>query len=306
MVAMLLGKKLGMTQVFNEKSDALPVTALRVGPCVVMQAKTEKTDGYGALQLGFEDKKEKHATKPEIGHAKKANTAPKRFVREVPWDGQGEVKPGDVLTLKELEGIELVDVTGITKGRGFQGVVKRHGFKGGPKTHGQSDRTRAPGAISSSASPSRVMKGKRMPGHMGQARRTVQNLKVVSMDPETHTLLVKGAVAGANGSYVLVQRAKKGRHKKHHHHTAADAPSQMPLDAIFVRQPLIQRPIQAMLFDLVRRDAQQVVQRRLTIPILRNVQLARRLRQPRQRQHSGHRPVRPRRSVHTGPPLAKA
>lgn len=223
MVTALVGKKLGMTQIFDAKGEAVPVTVLRVGPCVVLQKKTAETDGYVALQVGFEDKKEKHATKPEIGHVKKANTAPKRFVREVAWDGQGEVKPGDVLTLKVFEGVETVDVTGTTKGRGFQGVVRRHGFAGGPKTHGQSDRLRAPGAIGSSASPSRVLKGLRMAGHMGHVRRTVQSLKVVSVDLDTHTLLVRGAVAGPTGGYVIVRRAVKGKHRKHHHHTAAEA-----------------------------------------------------------------------------------
>jgi len=222
MVTMLLGKKLGMTQVFDEKGDMQAVTALQVGPCVVMQVKTEETDGYTALQLGFEDKKEKSATKPMIGHAKKAGTSPKRFIREVSWDGEGEVKAGDVLTVNELEAFKLVDVTGTSKGRGFQGVVKRHGFHGGPKTHGQSNRLRAPGAIGQSAWPSRVRKGMKMGGHMGNARSTMQNLKVVSIDAESNVMLVRGAVAGPTGRHIIVSKAVKGKHGKHHHHTAAD------------------------------------------------------------------------------------
>jgi len=228
MVTMLLGKKLGMTQAFDDKGEMRPVTALQVGPCVVMQVKTADKDGYTALQLGFQDKKDKHATKPEIGHARKhANTSPKRFVGEVPWDGQGEVKPGDVLTLGELEGIELVDVTATSKGRGFQGVVKRHGFHGGPKTHGQSNRLRAPGSIGMSASPSRVLKGMKMAGHMGHVRSTIQNLKVVALDADSHTLLVEGPVAGPSGGFVIVQKAKKGKHHKHHRHTAVDTLAKM-------------------------------------------------------------------------------
>lgn len=218
MISGILGKKVGMIQIFKE-GKCLPVTVIEVGPCTVMQVKTKEKDGYTALQLGFEDKKVKdmskgprrirRATKPEIGHAKKhANTLPKRFVREIEWDGKEEVVAGQQITVDILENFTAVDVIGTSKGRGFQGGVKRYHFKGGPKTHGQSDRLRAPGSIGSSAYPSRVFKGMRMAGHMGNERCTLQNIKLVDIDKERNWISIMGSVPGPNGGYVIVRKSK--------------------------------------------------------------------------------------------------
>ncbi|NQT18287.1 MAG: 50S ribosomal protein L3 [Planctomycetes bacterium] len=203
----MLGKKIGMTQVFTESGEAVPVTVIEIGPCTVMQVKSAQTDGYSALQLGFADKARKRSNRAESGHARKANAEPKRFVREVGWDGQGEYELGQTLTVDVFNEIKWVDVSGTSKGRGFAGVVKRHGFKGGPKSHGQKDRHRAPGSIGQSSDPSRVFKGTRMAGRMG-GRVTTRNLEVVKIDPENNCLLVKGAAAGPNGGYVEVRKAK--------------------------------------------------------------------------------------------------
>jgi large subunit ribosomal protein L3 len=207
MIDALLGKKIGMTSVYDEEGNLLPVTVLQLGPCEVVQVKTDETDGYTALQLGFDDRKPKNVSQPVQGHYKKAGVKTKRFLREVGWDGEGDVKPGSVLTVEEFAEQPKVDVTGITKGRGFQGVVRRYGFAGGPKTHGQGDRHRAPGSIGQSAYPSRVLKGTRMAGRMGGARRTTRNLQVVRVDVERNALLVKGAVPGPRTGYVIVRRA---------------------------------------------------------------------------------------------------
>ena len=207
MVTGLVGKKAGMTQMFTEKGEVVPVTVLEMGPCVVMQVKTPETDGYYALQVGFQDKRRKRSSKAQSGHAKKAGTEPKRLIREIPWDGQGEYKLGQTLTVSLFNEVKLVDVSGTSKGRGFAGVVKRHHFAGGPKTHGQSDRQRAPGSIGSSSDPSRVYKGLRMAGRMG-GRVTKLNLEVVKVDPDNNCLLVKGGVPGPTGGYVEVRRAK--------------------------------------------------------------------------------------------------
>ena len=207
MVTGLVGKKAGMTQMFTEKGEVVPVTVLEMGPCVVMQVKTPETDGYYALQVGFQDKRRKRSSKAQSGHAKKAGTEPKRLIREIPWDGQGEYKLGQTLTVSLFSEVKLVDVSGTSKGRGFAGVVKRHHFAGGPKTHGQSDRQRAPGSIGSSSDPSRVYKGLRMAGRMG-GRVTKLNLEVVKVDPDNNCLLVKGGVPGPTGGYVEVRRAK--------------------------------------------------------------------------------------------------
>lgn len=196
-----------MTQMFTEKGEVVPVTVLEMGPCVVMQVKTPETDGYYALQVGFQDKRRKRSSKAQSGHAKKAGTEPKRLIREIPWDGQGEYKLGQTLTVSLFSEVKLVDVSGTSKGRGFAGVVKRHHFAGGPKTHGQSDRQRAPGSIGSSSDPSRVYKGLRMAGRMG-GRVTKLNLEVVKVDPDNNCLLVKGGVPGPTGGYVEVRRAK--------------------------------------------------------------------------------------------------
>ncbi len=203
----LLGKKAGMTQVFNESGEAVPVTVILVGPCTVMQMKTHEADGYHALQLGFEDLPRRRSNRPRSGHARKANAEPKKFVREVGWDGEGEYELGQTLTVDVFNEVKWVDVSGVSKGRGFAGVVKRHGFKGGPKTHGQHDKHRSPGSIGQSSDPSRVFKGTRMAGRMGGSV-TVRNLQIIKVDPENNCLLVKGAVPGPTGSYVEVRKAK--------------------------------------------------------------------------------------------------
>ena len=203
----LIGRKIGMSQVFAENGDAVPVTVIEAGPCYVTQVKTLERDGYEAAQIGFEAKKEKQTTRPLQGHFKKAKVEPQRIVREVEVEDIEACEPGQVVGADIFETGELVDVTGYFKGRGFQGVVKRHGFRGGDKTRGQSDRWRHPGSIGQSATPSKVFKGTRMGGRMGNKRRTVRNLQVVSVDAEKNILLVKGAVPGHRNAYVLINRA---------------------------------------------------------------------------------------------------
>jgi large subunit ribosomal protein L3 len=204
----LLGRKVGMTQVYAEDGRLVPVTVLEVGPCTVIQTKTKATDGYAAVQLGFEPKKEKHTPKPLVGHFKKAGTTPFRVLREFRVEDAESMKPGQVLTLELFKPGDLVDVTATSKGKGFQGVIKRHHFAGGPATHGSMFH-REPGSIGQSSFPSRVIKGHKHPGHMGAKRVTVQNLKVVEVKPEEHLLLVQGAVPGASGGHVIVQTAIK-------------------------------------------------------------------------------------------------
>ena len=202
----LLGKKIGMTSVFSADGKNVPCTVIEVGPCVVTQVKTVETDGYAALQLGFEDKNEKHTTKAEQGHFKKAGTTFKRHLAE--FKGfDGDYKLGDEITVALFEGAEFVDVIGTSKGKGFQGVVKRHGFGGvGQTTHGQHNRLRAPGSIGACSYPAKVFKGMRMAGQMGNERVTVQNLKVVKIIPEHNVLMIKGSVPGAKGSIVLIEK----------------------------------------------------------------------------------------------------
>ena len=208
----LLGKKIGMTSVFSADGKNLPCTVIEVGPCVVTQVKTIETDGYEAVQLGFQEKKEKHTTKPEQGHFKKAGVAPQRHLAEFKGQGlykenKGEYKLGDVITVDYFDGEIYVDVIGTSKGKGFQGVVKRHGFKGGGEaTLGQSDRQRHPGSIGACSYPAKVFKGTRMGGHMGDERVTVQNLEIIKLIPEHNLLLVKGSVPGAKGSIVVIQK----------------------------------------------------------------------------------------------------
>jgi len=202
----LIGKKVGMTSVFDENGNNVPCTVLEVGPCVVTQIKREDTDGYNAVQLAFEEKKEKKATKAMIGHFKKANTTPKKKVIEL----KGFVKdwkPGDVITVDYFHDDIWVDVKADSKGKGFQGVVKRHGFKGvNDATHGQHNRMRAPGSLGASSYPSRVFKGMRMAGRMGGKTIKVLNLKVVKIIPEQNVLMLKGSVPGSNGSYVIIEK----------------------------------------------------------------------------------------------------
>ena len=203
----LIGRKIGMSQVFAENGDAVPVTVIEAGPCYVTQVKTLKRDGYEAAQIGFDPKKEKQTTGPLKGHFKKAKVDPQRVVREVAVDDVQSCETGQVFGAGIFETGELVNVTGYFKGRGFQGVVKRHGFRGGDKTRGQSDRVRHPGSIGQSATPSKVFKGTRMGGRMGNKRVTVRNLQVIGVDAEKNILLVKGAVPGHRNGYVLISRA---------------------------------------------------------------------------------------------------
>jgi large subunit ribosomal protein L3 len=209
MVEAILGKKLGMTQIFAENGDAVPVTVLKAGPCVVIQRKTAGKDGYEAVQLGLvEPPGPKHLTKALEGHFKKGGANPVRFLREVRLkSGSGEVKVGDKVLVDSFAVNELVDVIGVSKGRGFAGVQKRHHFGGGGGSHGSMFH-RAPGSIGASAYPSRVLKGMRAAGHMGVDRVTVRNLRVVQVLLEDNTLLVKGAVPGPDGGYVIVRKAK--------------------------------------------------------------------------------------------------
>lgn len=201
----LIGKKVGMTSIFVEDGKNVAVTVIEAGPCVVTQVKTPEKDGYSAVQLAFDDKKEKASNKPLLGHFKKANTSPKRKVLEFRWDNP-DLKAGDVITLDSLKEEAWVDIVGTSKGKGFQGVVKRHNFSGvGGQTHGQHNRLRAPGSMGASSFPSRVFKGKRMAGHTGCENVKVQNLQVVRVIPENNLLLVKGSVPGSKGSYLIIE-----------------------------------------------------------------------------------------------------
>ncbi len=203
----LIGKKIGMTSVFSADGKNVPCTVIEAGPCVVTQVKSVDNDGYEAVQLAFDEKREKSTTKPLKGHFNKAGTSPKRKLVE--FDKfEKELKAGDTLSVADLfeEGI-FVDVTGLSKGKGFQGVVKRYNFKGvGDATHGQHNRLRAPGSIGASSYPSRVFKGMRMAGHMGDERVTIQNLRVLKVVPESNLLLIKGSVPGARNSYLIIEK----------------------------------------------------------------------------------------------------
>jgi len=202
----LIGKKIGMTSVFDENGKNIPCTVIQAGPCVVTQVRTEEVDGYNALQLGFDDKAEKRATKAEIGHAKKAGTSPKKKIVEF-QDFNVEHALGDTLDVTLFKEGEFVDVIGTSKGKGFQGVVKRHGFAGvGQSTHGQHNRLRAPGSIGAASYPARVFKGIRMAGRMGGDTVTVENLQVVKIDTEKNLIVVKGCVPGHKNAYVTVQK----------------------------------------------------------------------------------------------------
>ena len=203
----LIGKKVGMTSIFDENGKNIPCTVLQAGPCVVTQVKTIEKDGYNAVQLGFEDKKEKHSNKAEMGHFKKVNTAPKRKVMEFTGFEAGKIKEGEVLTAELFNGETLIDVRGWSKGKGFQGVVKRHGFAGvGGQTHGQHNRGRAPGSLGASSFPSRVLPGMRMAGRMGGNQVMSMDLKVVRIMPENNILIVKGSVPGPKGGYVIISK----------------------------------------------------------------------------------------------------
>lgn len=205
----ILGRKLGMTQIFDEMGAVIPVTIIEAGPCFVTQVRTPERDGYSAIQLGFEEVRPKRLTRGELGHLKKHNLPPLRILREIRVDDPSQYSEGQRITVDIFQPGEKVDVTGTSKGRGFQGGVKRHGFRGGPKTHGQSDRHRAPGAIGSGTTPGRVYKGTRMAGHMGNARVTIQNLQVVRVYPEQNLIAVRGAVPGPRNGLLIIREARK-------------------------------------------------------------------------------------------------
>jgi large subunit ribosomal protein L3 len=206
MVEGLIGKKVGMTQSFDAEGNAIPVTVIKAGPCTVVQRKSPEKDGYTAVQLGLvEEKPARKATKPQSGHFLKSGVSPTRIVREFRASNPAEIKEGDPVLVDIFQEGELVHVTGTSKGKGFQGVVKRHGFRGGRATHGSMFH-RAPGSIGASSYPSRVLKGTRMGGHMGRERVTVRNLVVVRTDKENNLLLVKGAVPGPRGGYLLIRK----------------------------------------------------------------------------------------------------
>ena len=202
----LIGKKIGMTSIYDENGKNIPCTVIEAGPCIVTQVRTEEVDGYSALQLGFDDKTEKSSTKAEAGHAKKAGTSVKRKVVE--FQGfEADYKLGDAITVEHFIEGEYVDIAGTSKGKGFQGVVKRHGFGGvGQATHGQHNRLRAPGSIGAASYPARVFKGMKMAGRMGGERVNVENLRVYKVVPEKNLLVVKGCVPGHKNSYVIIQK----------------------------------------------------------------------------------------------------
>lgn len=207
----ILGKKVGMTQLFDERGVVVPVTVIEAGPCYVTQVKTVETDGYHAIQLGFDEVPERKLTKGQKGHLQKAGAPMVRRVREVRSDEAAPYSPGDVIKADIFQDGELVDVVGISKGRGFAGGVKRHGFRGGPKTHGQSDRWRAPGSRGAGTTPGHTFPGTKGPGQMGNKRVTVQNLTIALVDAERNLIAVKGAVPGPRGGLVLVRTAVKSQ-----------------------------------------------------------------------------------------------
>ncbi len=203
----ILGRKVGMTQVWTENGTRVPVTIIEAGPCRVLQVKTEQTDGYNAVQLGFADAKEKNISKAVVGHCDKAGSGPKHFIREIRLGSAPEETVGSDVTVLAMQNIKYVDVTGISKGKGFAGVMKRHHFHGLPASHGCSKRHRSPGGLGRQYSISKgVPKGKRMAGHMGVDRVTIQALELVRIDAENNLLLVKGAVPGPNGGFVMVNK----------------------------------------------------------------------------------------------------
>ena len=204
----IIGRKIGMTQIFDEKGNVIPVTVIEAGPCVVAQVKTVETDGYNAVQLGFGDVKDKHINKPEAGHFAKAKLANKKHLREFRLDSIEGIKVGDEVKADVFEAGEKIDVQGTSKGKGFQGVIKRHGQHRGPMGHG-SMYHRRPGSMGSTSTPGRVFKGKKLPGHMGVDTITIQNLKVVKVDLDKNVILVKGSVPGNKGSILKIKDSVK-------------------------------------------------------------------------------------------------
>jgi large subunit ribosomal protein L3 len=206
----LLGRKVGMTQIYETDGTVVPITVLECGPCKVLQVRTAERDGYHALQLGFSDKKRKSATQAERGHAKKVDAEPQKFVREIRQEAAADgVAEGQTLTVEVFNEIKTVDVIGTSKGRGFSGVIKRHGFKGLRATHGVKRMHRHPGSSGPSATPAHTRKGIKKPGQYGNARVTVRNLKVVKVDPVNNLLLIKGAVPGPNGGFLVIRQTNK-------------------------------------------------------------------------------------------------
>ena len=206
----LIGKKIGMIQIFNEEGKVIPVTVIEAGPCVVSQVKTEETDGYNSIQLGFGAIKESKVNKPERGHFTKANIAPARYLREFRVDSIEDVKVGDELKADIFMAGDKIDIQGTSKGKGFQGVIKRHGQHRGPMGHG-SMYHRRPGSMGSTSTPGRVFKGKKLPGHMGAETVTIQNLEVIKVDLDKNIILVKGSVPGAKGSILKIKSSVKAK-----------------------------------------------------------------------------------------------
>ncbi len=208
MIAGLLGKKLGMTQIFSDTGDLVPVTLIQAGPCDLLQVKSQETDGYSAVQIGFDEKKKKRATKAEIGHCSKAKASVKRLIKEFRTNTSDvEYNLGQVLTVDVFEGVKEIDVTGISKGKGFAGVMKRWGFHGGPATHGCTT-PRSAGSVGAGTSPGHVVKGKKMAGRMGGKKSTIKNLNIVKIDKDRNLLIVKGAVPGPNGGFITMRKSK--------------------------------------------------------------------------------------------------
>lgn len=205
----LIGRKIGMTQIFDESGRAIPVTLLEAGPCFVSQVKTAETDGYSAVQLAFGEVKPKRLSKAQLGHLKTNNLPPVRVLREFRTKKLEDINPGDELKASVFAAGEYVDVIGTSKGKGFAGAMKRHGFHGGPATHGQSDRQRSPGSSGSGTTPGRVYKGKRRPGHMGDVQVTSSHIRVAMVDPERNLIAVQGSVPGAKGGTVVIKEARK-------------------------------------------------------------------------------------------------
>jgi large subunit ribosomal protein L3 len=214
-MAMLLGKKVGMTQIYNEAGELLPVTVIQAGPCTIMQVKTAQTDGYSAIQLGFDDIKKSRRKNSQVGHAKKANTEPKRFIREMrlPDKAEPSYKVGDSITVSTFEKDKYVDVIGTSKGKGFAGPMKRYHFKGMPDSHGTERKHRSPGSQAGYGTDrghgGNIKKGKKMGGHMGHCRATMKNHKLAAIDEKNNLLVIKGTVPGPSGGYVIVRSAKK-------------------------------------------------------------------------------------------------
>ena len=205
----LIGRKIGMTQIFDESGRAIPVTLLEAGPCFVSQVKEVETDGYSAVQLAFGEVKPKRLSKAQLGHLKTNNLPPVRVLREFRTKKIEDINPGDELNASVFAAGEYVDVVGTSKGKGFAGAMKRHGFHGGPATHGQSDRQRSPGSSGSGTTPGRVYKGKRRPGHMGNVQVTSSHIRIAMVDPERNLIAVQGSVPGAKGGTVVIKEARK-------------------------------------------------------------------------------------------------